>query len=77
MLGSPMRSVLYSQALIDEYPIMNKQMRFGRRVALPSTRQIVHEMRMLEAEENRKKASSREAAVNIQVANAEGTAILN
>ena len=44
---------------------MIKQTRFGRRLNLPSTRQIIHEMRMLEIEENRVKmdqASGRQAA---------------
>ena len=35
---------------------MIKEMRFARRLILPSTRQIIHEMRVLEAEENRRKA---------------------
>ena len=34
---------------------MNTHIRFGRRLSLPSTRQIIHEMRVLEAEENRLK----------------------
>lgn len=36
---------------------MNKETRFGRRLNLPSTRQIIHEMRVLEAEEHRRKTS--------------------
>ena len=33
-------------------------LRFGRRLTLPSERQIIHEMRMLQAEEERHKTAS-------------------
>ena len=36
---------------------MSQSLRFGRRLAIPSTRQIIHEMRMLEAGEKRLKAA--------------------
>lgn len=37
---------------------MSPRLRFGRRLSIPSTRQIIHEMGMLQAEEERLKAAS-------------------
>lgn len=36
---------------------MAQPLRFGRRLAIPSKRQIIHEMRMMQAEEERLKAA--------------------
>ena len=36
---------------------MFQPLRFGRRLAIPSKRQIIHEMRVLQAEEERLKAA--------------------
>lgn len=42
--------------------------RFGRRLALPSTRQIIHEMRVLEAGELARKQAADEPANKTTVA---------
>jgi len=43
---------------------MAQVMRFGRKIALPSTRQIIHELRVLAAEDARRRAAATPAGAD-------------